>query len=248
MRHTYTLSSTRPHRNRGGTLNMPTNIGSLNESALHKSLKDLKALDGDILECPVDGYIVDIKQTDRLVEIQTRNLHRVVSKIYDLVERYSLHLVYPIAARTTITKTLENGIEIQRRSPKKGTIYEVFAALVSAPTLITHPHFSLEVAMIHEEQVRVFDEKKGWRRRHWVIVERRLIELITTHCFKGATDLWMLFAGRLPAQFTTRDIAESVHITRRLAQQAVYCLRHCGAIDIVGKKRNELIYKLTNSD
>lgn len=227
---------------------MPTNIGSLNESALHKSLKELKAVDGDVIECPVDGYIVDIKQSNRLVEIQTSNLHRIVPKIKDLVEKYSLHLVYPIAARTTITKSLDNGSEKQRRSPKKGTVYEVFAALVAAPTLITHPHFSLEVAMIHEEQVRVFDDQKGWRRRHWVIVERRLIELIATHCFYGAKDLWMLFAGRLPAEFTTKDIAESVQITRRLAQQAVYCLRHCGTIDIVGKKRNELIYKLTSGD
>lgn len=227
---------------------MQTNIGSLNEGALHKSLKELNAEDGDEIECQVEGYIVDIKKADRIVEIQTSNFHRIVPKIYNLMRKHSLHLVYPIAVRTTITKTLENGSVKQRKSPKQKTIYDVFAALVSAPKIISHPNFSLDVALIHEEQVRVFDSTKGWRKRNWVIVERRLIEPLDTISFNDAHDLWLLFAEHLPTKFTSKDVSESVSISRRLAQQALYCLRRCDAIYTVGKKGNELIYQVCSFD
>ena len=222
---------------------MKTNIGSLNEGALHKSLKELNTEDGDEIECHVDGYIVDIKKADRIVEIQTSNLHRVVPKFCKLMRNHSLQLVYPIAARTTITKSLEDGSVQRRKSPKRGTIYQIFSALVSAPTMISNPNFSIEVPLIHEEQVRVFDSNRGWRKRHWVIVERRLIESFNSYWFANPRDLWVLFAEQLPTQFTTKDVAYSVQITRRLAQQALYCLRSCGVITTIGKKGNEIIYQ-----
>ena len=227
---------------------MKTNIGSLNEGELHKSLKELHTEDGDDIECPVDGYIVDIKKEDRIVEIQTSNFHRVVPKMYDLLRNHTLHLVYPIAARTTITKTLKDGTVQQRKSPKRGTIYEIFAALVSAPSIVSHPKFSLEVPMIHEEQLREFDGKRGWRNRHWVVVGRKLIEPLDTYWFTNAGDLWSLFAEHVQTQFTTKEVAQSVQITRRLAQQALYCLRSCGAITTVGKKGNEIIYQEESVD
>lgn len=224
---------------------MHFNIGTLNESALHKSLKELYAKDGDEIECPVDDYIVDIKQKDRIVEIQTSNLHRAVPKLYDLLRDHVLHLVYPIAVRTTISKTLENGTLQQRKSPKRRTIIDIFAALISGPEIILNPNFSLEVPLIHEEQVRVYDGSRGWRNRHWLIVDRKLIEPLDIHLFNDADDLWSLFEKRMSSTFTTKHISESMCITRRLAQQAVYCLRRCGVISAVGKERNEIIYAVT---
>ncbi len=229
-------------------LNMHSNIGTLNESALHKSLKELYAEDGDEIECPVGDYIVDIKKTNRIVEIQTSNLHHVIPKLYNLLREHVLHLVYPIAARTTISKTQENGSVQQRKSPKKKTIFDIFAAFVSGPEIILHPNFSLEVPLIHEEQIRVYDGNRGWRKRHWITVDRRLIEPLDTHLFNDPHDLWLLFEKRVPVTFTTKQVSERVCITRRLAQQAVYCLRRCDVINAVGKERNEIIYALKKTN
>ena len=225
---------------------MTSIIGTLNEGALHRSLKELHVATGDEIECDVDGYVVDVKKADRIVEIQTTNLHRVVTKIQTLVRSHFLHLVYPIAERITITKKHSDGSVQKRKSPKQGTIYEIFSALVSAPTIIQQPNFCLEVPMIHEEQIRVFDDNKAWRRRHWVVVERRLIEAIHTHSFSDETDLWSLFSGHLPDTFTSKDVAHAIGIGRRLAQQSLYCLRKCGVVDVVGKKGNELIHQPTD--
>lgn len=222
---------------------MKSTIGILNESALHKQLKELIAVEGDEIESSVDGYIVDIKKADRIVEIQTSNFHRVAPKFYNLLRNHVLHLVYPIAAVTTITKTFNDGKVEHRKSPKRGTIYEVFAALVSAPEIISHPGFTLEVPIIHEEQVRVFDGKRGWRKRYWIVVERKLIETMHTHIFTDATGLWKLFAEILPSTFTSKDVARDVGIRRRLAQQALFCLRRCRMIQKVGKQGNEIIYQ-----
>ena len=224
---------------------MVSNIGLLNEGALHRSLKELHVDTGDEIESVVEGYIVDVKKADRIVEIQTSNLHRVVTKIQALLHNHFLHLVYPIAEQTTITKNIPDGSVQKRKSPKRGTIYEIFSALVSAPKIIMHPKFSLEVPMIHEEQIRVFDDKQAWRRRHWVIVERRLIERIQTYLFTNETDLWSLFSELIPDTFTSKDVAHCVGMRRKLAQQALYCLRRCGVIEMVSKQGNELIYQTT---
>ena len=39
---------------------MPAHIGTLAEKSLHAQLKQLYAAPGDLLEHPLDGYVVDI--------------------------------------------------------------------------------------------------------------------------------------------------------------------------------------------
>jgi len=53
----------------------------------------------------------------------------------------------------------------RRRSPKKGSIFEVFKELVSIPSLIAKAGFSLEVLLIREEEFRCDDGKGSWRRK-----------------------------------------------------------------------------------
>ena len=57
----------------------------------------------------------------------------------------------------------DDGREVsRRRSPKRGIPADVCAELVSFPTLLSHPNFTLEVALVEEEEVRRPDAKAGW--------------------------------------------------------------------------------------
>jgi len=76
-----------------------------------------------------------------------------------------------------------------------------------------------------------------------VVQERRLIEVLDRFFIRSHQDLITLIGGELPPEFTTADIASVSGWNRRVAQQAAYCLRVCGAIEIVGKKGNALIYQ-----
>jgi hypothetical protein len=220
-------------------------VGTLRETPLHASLKQWCARDGDRLEVPVDGFVIDLVRDDSLVEIQTRGFSSMKRKLTALLDLgHRVRIVHPIAARKWIVKLGADGEEIdRRRSPKHGDYVDVFGELVSFPALVTHPSLTIEVLLTHEEEYRVHDPARAWRRRGWVVQERRLIGVVDAMEIRGPEDLASMLPGELPEPFTTADLAESLSRTRRIAQQMAYCLRHADVIEEVGRRGNTIEYR-----
>ncbi len=206
------------------------------------------AQDGDLIEHPVDGYIIDVVREPLLIEIQTKNFGAMKRKLATLLPQHPIHLIHPIAQEKWILKLPKNkGDKFDRRkSPKRGNIYELFREMLRIPNLMNDPNFSLEVLLIQEEEVRRFDGKKGWRRRGWVIEERRLLDIVDSHLFESKEDFSKLLPPELPAEFTTAVLAKTCRITRNLAQKMAYTLRHMGVIEPVGKDGRSILYKISN--
>ncbi len=93
--------------------------------------------------------------------------------------------------------------------------------------------------------MRFYDGKRGWRRKGWVIQERRLLDVVERRVFASPDDLCALLPETLDDGFDTGDLAAHLNIRRRLAQQMAYCLRECGAITQVGKHGNAILYART---
>jgi hypothetical protein len=220
-------------------------IGTLNEKPLHAALKEWYAQPGDLLEVPVDGYIIDIVRGDLLVEIQTRSFSRLRKKLEVLTNRHPVHLVHPVAQVKWIVKLGDDGHSqlSRRKSPKRGQVEDIFAKLVSFPQLIAHSHFSLEVLLIQEDELRRHDPTRGWRRRGWMTVERHLLRVVGSEVFETPQDLGSLLPLALAEPFTTADLASALSRPRRLAQQMAYCLREMGIIVPVDKHRNAILYE-----
>jgi len=222
-----------------------TNIGSLNEKPLHAALKQWYRRDGDQVEAPVDGFVVDLLRDGLLIEIQTRGFSSMRRKFDRLLDSYSMLLVYPVAVEKWILKLDEAGDDIsRRRSPKRGIAADVCEELVSFPSLLSHPNFTLEVALIEEEEVRRPDAKKGWRRGGYVIEERRLVDVLDTVQLGSAEELRSLLPDGLPDPFTTADLAKGLGRSRHVAQEVAYCLRVSDAITAVGRGKRGILYEL----
>ena len=220
-------------------------ISTLNEKALHAALKGGYARPGDRFEVEVDGYLVDIVRGDTLIEIQTANFTSMKRKLLRLVPRHRVHLVHPIPREKWIVRLAKDSDSVlgRRRSPKRGSVEMVFEELVGIPTLITGENFSLEVLFTQEEEVR---RKNGvhraWRRKGWVIEERRLLDVVERRVFQTPDDLAALVPQDIDNPFTTADLADALGIDRALAQRMAYCLREMGAIRAIGKCRNAILY------
>ena len=225
-------------------LNDEHEIGLLNEKPLHAALKVWYARQGDAFEVEVDGYVIDLVCGSQLVEIQTGSFVGLKRKLRSLVRQHPTRLVYPIAREKWLLKLPQEpqGKTRRRKSPKCGRVEELFKELVSFPDLICQENFSLEVLLIHEEEVRRYDGKRGWRRGGWVTEERRLLEVVERHIFTGPQDLAALIPAGLPEQFTTADLARVMDIPRWLAQKAAYCLRNMNMIVQIGKSGNSYLY------
>ncbi len=158
-------------------------IGTLNENPLHSALKDWYAEPGDRLEVPVDGFVVDIVRGELLIEVQTANFSAIGRKLAGLAAAHRVRLVYPIPLQKWIVRLDADGSTLgRRRSPKRGAVEGVFQELVRIPHLPADPNFSLDVLLTREEEVRRHEEGRAWRRKGWVICERRLLEVAGAAC------------------------------------------------------------------
>ena len=216
----------------------------MSEKPLHAALKEWYAQPGDRLEEPLGAYIIDIVRDDLLIEIQTRNFAAIRPKLTELVTSHRVRLVYPIAREKWIVK-LDKDRQTRlsrRKSPKRGAFEHLFGELVSFPTLLLNPNFSLEVLLIQEEELRRHDGRRSWRRRGWVTYERRLLAVVDRRLFRTPGDVADLIPSALPEPFTTADLSRAMKRPRRLAQQMAYCLRAMGLAEQVGKRGNTLLY------
>jgi len=222
-------------------------IGTLNEAHLHASLKELVSEPGDRFEVKVDRFVVDILRGDEIVEIQTRSFGSMKAKLRTLLETRKIRLVHPIAHERWIVKLAKDkkSSDTRRKSPKRQGLEAVFSELVSMPDLIDHPNLEIELILVQEDEVRYHDPKRAWRRKGWVVQERRLLDVIDRLVVRSSADLVRLIGGDLPKEFTTADIARVSGWTRRIAQQAAYCLRATDSIKMIGKSGNAIVYKKT---
>ncbi len=222
-----------------------TTIGSLNEKPLHASLKEWYRQEGGRVEVAVDGFVVDLVRDGLLIEIQTRNFASMRRKLDRLLDSHMMRLVHPVAATKWIVKLDQDGSEIsRRRSPKRGIAADVCEELVSFPSLLSHPNFTLEIALIEEEEIRRPDVEKGWRRGGFVIEERRLVDVLDTVELDSPEELLGLLPEGLPDPFTTADLADGLGRSRHLAREVAYCIRVSGAVKTVGRDKRGILYRL----
>lgn len=223
-------------------------VGTLGEKPLHASLKRWYARPGDRIEEPLDGYVIDLVRGEELIEIQTRGFSAMKRKLPRLLEGHPVRLVHPIPEQKWVVRVDEHGAVVSRRkSPKRGAVTDVFAELVSFPTLPAHPGLIIEVLLTHEDEIWVFDGRRGWRRKGWVVQERHLVKVVDQVVLDSAPRLASLLPADLGTEFTTADLAAALRRPRRLAQQMAYCLRHVGVVETAGKQGNAHVYRRTDA-
>ena len=195
-------------------------------------------------EVRVGKYVVDLRGPGEIVEIQTRGFSALRRKLPALLAGHRVRLVHPVALERVIVRLDDDGVILgSRRSPKRGSIQDLFAELVAIPTLLAHPGLTLEVVLTREEEYRRREPGRAWRRHGWVVQERHLVDILDRRVLTGPEDLLGLLPGGLPAEFTTAELAAALQRPRRLAQQMAYCLREAGCVEAAGKRGNAIIYR-----
>ena len=224
-------------------------IGTYQEKSLHAALKAWYAAPGDRAEQPVDGYVVDLARGNALIEIQTRNFGALKRKLAALLKNHTVRLAHPIPARKWIVRLEQDGStpRSRRRSPKRGTVLDLFDELVSIPHLVGHPRFSLDVLLVEVEEIRRHDGRGSWRRHGWSIDDQILLRVFSQHRFHGLADFVALLPATLPETFTSSQIATRCGVRHSQGQKIAYCLRRMGAIEVTGKQGNAYRYKRSDT-
>ncbi len=220
-------------------------IGTLNEKPLHAALKRWAAEDGDRFEVPVGRFVADIVRGDQIIEIQTGSTSVLRRKITALLGRRAVRLLLPIAALKTISTLDETGEEIRsRRSPVRGSLFDAFHELVNLRAFLGDPNFSIDVVLIHEEEVRRPRRRRKRRRsKDWEVHERRLVEVIDSVSLHHPADYLAFVPASLGEPFSTADLATAIDRPRWMARKVAYVLREMGVLLPVGKQGNAILYE-----
>jgi len=218
----------------------------MTEYSLHSEIKEWYRGSGDDVEVKVEDFIVDVLRGKLLIEIQTQNFSAIKKKLAKLLLNNQVRLVYPIAKLKWIGHTSTSGEFVRRRkSPKEGKVIDVFHELVHIPSLVGNKNFSLEVLLIEEEEVRCSDGEGSWRRKGVSVKDRKMLNVFDRIVFRDIHDFLEFLPKDLNGNFTNKVLASKRGIPIRLAQKITYCLRKMGAIAVVGKKRNELLFQVS---
>ena len=221
-------------------------IGVMREGPLHAAVKELLAEPGDRLEVPVGRFVIDLVRADgELVEVQTGGFGALGKKLDVLLDDHRVRIVHPVAAERRIVRVDEHGeVLATRRSPKRATAVEVFDKLVAFPSLLTHPHLTIEVLLLREDHIRR-PQPVTTRRRTRDPGERRLVEVIDRIALRTPADVLAALPALPPEPFSTRELAACLSCGTVLAQRTLYCLRAIGLVEPAGKRGRAPLHALT---
>jgi hypothetical protein len=215
-------------------------IGTLRESSLHASLKELYARPGDELEAVREGYVVDLVRPGELVEFQTGGFGRLRPKLDALLAHHRVRVVHPVPVERMLVRIDGDGVVTsRRRSPVHGCHLSLFDELVAIPALVAHPGLTFEVALVRVEEHRVDAPRTRRRRKPWQIVDRVLVELVS----RRTLELDGVLPPELADPFTTAELAELHEIDRALAQRIAYTLHGAGIVARDGKRGRAHAYR-----
>lgn len=217
------------------------------ETSLHRSLKTLYAGPDARFEAPVDGYRIDVVCAGRLVEIQHGHLAAIRDKVRKLLTRHEVTVVKPVVAGKLLVKLDGPGGQVveRRRSPKRGSILDLFHELVHFTQVFPHERLTLDVPLIEVEEWRYpgHGRRRRWRAHDHQVEDQRLAAVEATWRLRTAADVAALLGDPLPQPFHTADLAQAVGVPRWIAQRIAYCLRKIGATREVGKQGNTRLYE-----
>jgi hypothetical protein len=219
-------------------------IGTKNESSLHRALK-FRCSEGRIIEEKCGGYICDTLGPDgEAVEIQTGDFGSLKKKLPDLAARGKVRLVYPVLVNKTLELYDTDGkLLYRKKSPRKGTIWDIFRELVYAPAFVGLKRLTVELALVDATERRCDDGKGSWRRGK-ISIEDRYLDAWQESIFLKKKADWQRFLP-LKGEFTAQDLASAAGIRRSLAAKTLYVLEKAGLAVKTGKAgRNRLFRRV----
>lgn len=142
-------------------LSINNGIGTLKEKTLHKVVKNYLEPNLNNQEIKIGNYYVDIFNDGKIIEIQTRQFNSLRKKLEFLLQDYDVTVCYPTFHVKTIKWINEEThmVEDIRKSPKRGSIYDVFRELYRIKQLLKYPRLKLKILLIDLDEYRLLN---GW--------------------------------------------------------------------------------------
>lgn len=221
-------------------------IGTLGEKTLHATLKIFVEPSSEYHEKKIGDYYADIERDGHIIEIQTRAFDRLRKKLaFFLDNGYSVTVVYPVPAVKWISWIDREQGEVgeKRRSPKKGTVYDIVSELYKIRPLISNDRLDFRVLLLEVVDYRNLDGYGKSKKIRSTRFERMPLALLCEATLGMNDRFSVLLPSDLPESFTSADLAAAASISRSIAQKTLLLLTDVGVVTRIGKEGRCFIYK-----
>lgn len=228
-----------------GVIKEQNGIGTLKEKTVHSVMKYYYEPNSDFHEVKIGSYVADICVDGNIYEIQTRSFNAMRGKLNYFLKEHDVTVIYPVPHTKWISwLDMDTGeLTPKRKSPKRGTIYQIIPELYKIKMFINNPRLHFIITLIDVEETRYLNgwsdnKKKGSSRMDGIPVD--IFDEIRINTMK---DYAKFLPDDLPEEFTTKDYAKCAHIQQRYAVTGLNVLLETGIIERIGKIKNSYLYK-----
>lgn len=223
---------------------MRSQIGELSEKTVHSVLKNYFEPNPCFQEVKIGRYYADICRGNEIIEIQTANFNRLREKLAAFLPDYQVTVVYPIPHIKYMIWVDENTGELsdRRKSPKKGSYYQVFPELYKIKPFLKNPGLKLCLVLFDTEEYRLLN---GWsknRKRGSSRFDRLPLGLHDQITLETTWD-YLQFVPFELEQFTSEEYARTIHVPKHQAGVILNILNELNVVQRIGKKGNAYIYQ-----
>jgi len=214
------------------------------ESSLHRSLKFRYSGSG-ATETPVGDYVCDgLGDDGEYIEVQTGSFGPLKEKVKFLTKSGKVRIIHPIISQKSIELYDSGGSLLRKRkSPAKGSAWDVFKVLLYAPELPLLKNLVIELAIVDVTERRTDDGRGSWRRRGVSITDRVISGWRESIVLSKPKDYHQFIPFRKSERFSVRDLAEKAGIDVGLARKALNVLNKMGLVERTGKQGRAYQYR-----
>jgi hypothetical protein len=224
-------------------------IGTRRESGLHRALKFRYSGQNGHTEQVLGEYVCDcVTETGEIIEIQTGSFGPLKDKVKKLAAQGPVRIVHPVIITKYIeTYDAKGTLLRKRRSPRRGSPWDIFNNLLYAPEIPLLKGLCVELALIDVLEQRIEDGKGSWRRGGTSITGRELIGWHDSITFTKLRDYRRFIPMARKGDFTVRSLSEQAGITEGLARKTLYVLGKLRIVERTGKNGRFYTYRLKGS-
>ena len=214
-------------------------IGTYQEKTLHRIIKNYYESDENKQEVKVEGFVCDIKNDEKIIEVQTRAFNKLVKKLDVLLKNHIVKIVYPIPHRKYLSWINNGEIQSKRKSPKIGSIYDIGKELYKIKWFLNDPNLEITILLIDMIEYRNLDGYSKDKKRGSTRYDLVPLELYDEIDLK---DYHMLvpFNDEL---FTSKDYSKKTKQNLSRSQTLLTILQYVKVVEVVGKDKRYNVYK-----
>lgn len=221
-------------------------IGTYSEKTLHRILKLYFEENEDFHEVKFLGSIADIKNEERIYEIQTRAFGRLVPKLEKFLKQTPVTVVYPLPYEKYIRWIDKETGEISERkkSPKKSGVFDAFYELYNIREFLNNENLTVKLVFLNVDEFRYRGGKVIGRERKSVRAERIPISIEKIVDLSKKDDYKIFIPENLKTPFTASSFNQTIGKRFKYGYSGIQILKSVGIVTEGEKIGRKTVYNL----